>query len=971
MTENVSIRLQARDEASPRIREIEQRLQALGRDPIPVDVSVDESSIDTAERRLQGLGSLRLVPSVDMSGVLGDIGRVRDAFQDAVRVDPRVDFGRVERDIRGIGSLLRRELQQQARVSLDADIDVSGSYYGVVPGRPIQPQGGKGGKGGKGRQSFLPPGVVNFDPDDFSPEALEYLDDLYLVEAGWGRALQFLPQAARWSWSQAGRPFRYLRDRWEWYAGGRSRTGELVDEKTGRTYQYRRPGVAEEAVETVGRVGAGGARRVVETAGAVAVGVPVANWITGVVESAWDRVAGGEDDAAEVLEPETNPRSAVLLALDQEDEARRRLRGRTGLTDIEARLSQLGRVTGLTNRQGAQYLEFLTRGDPRLADEAAELYLHYYRRQLLRPGGGIPDKNEVLQEIFESLFEEGAAYTLAEQGGLHRQFAERLALPRLQGEFSAALGLHPSITVPFDDVVGGVGLGRSITVQALEGVVQDADVSGDLIGSILANQKGQAARALERVLQTKLEENVRARTEAAYNKLVQDDYKGALEALRGLDISPDLLATLEAADRFTALTREDFTRTQQLLTPFAGVPGAFRRQAEAGVDLLASQEGRLRLAEDLSLRAEDRVVRGGYGDRLAASVYNELDVVEEVRRATGLTAGDLYTIGSTDRAGQFGYLDEALERLEAGRLERLRASQAELDRQTLAGVDRYDLESGFGFGLGFADGGYVALGPAPNLGRTQDDFVAAAQERDRDVAVRRASLQRRLNRAAEIPDEWPYTASDWDYRLGQILREVGYNTQTSQSFSEFGGAVVPRAGGIVAGSLVQDRLATLGGAWAGPIGAGVGYLAGAATERLLEGIYDSLTTGDGWLARLVGRGDGSGDSTDGVAEADAAFWGTARLRSSRAVRASQLTSADSADFAASVRGGFSAPWLNTDLNGRAEPTGGENPPVVLNVNIEKIEANDPVAAGDQLIGMLEEAARDGRFWASHGIGNTQ
>ena len=99
------------------------------------------------------------------------------------------------------------------------------------------------------------------------------------------------------------------------------------------------------------------------------------------------------------------------------------------------------------------------------------------------------------------------------------------------------------------------------------------------------------------------------------------------------------------------------------------------------------------------------------------------------------------------------------------------------------------------------------------------------------------------------------------------LLSLSRNIATAETPGQFVSRGVSQTAGIGASHLIA-------GAVAGPVGIGLAAVGGAVTERLLGGILDSLTTGEGWLADLVGlsRGD--------VSAAEAAALGDERVSSS-------------------------------------------------------------------------------------------
>ena len=805
------------------LRPNEERLQEVLRaagQGIDISVNLDVSS---AENRIEGL-------SQDLA--------------EGMRADVRLDVSAAERAIAGLGSRLERELRQQARVSLDADVNVSVQQgAGVVPGRPIQPQGGKGGKGGKGGQSFLPPGVVDFDPNDFSPEALDYLDDLNAQDAAFG-VWPYVSRGAQWAGSlftraravvNEARSFRELdpeRTSWLgslWYAARGSARG-AVGAETGRRVGGRvlgwglgtgvPLGFAGYAFWPWGDDGASQAEEVYDEA---------TRGFTGTVQGPAAFV-GGLDAGESQL--------ARALGLDPSVAANRGL--------IRNLTENYAGATGADRGRATEILRLIAGSRSRSAfTGAVGLFRGIEALQLSIEGedgtaAGVSDR---LKDIFrdpnglESILEERvpshvSALYLGEN--VDAEVRRRLSLDRLADIPETAYAKQVREQVQAERVAqffGTAGYGQDlVTDYANPGLQLARRLRSASVGASLAAQEYLGRLFISPDALPEASEILSRFVELGVDKRLSGDLAQLVESFRDPEERERLRAEVDTQAK-TFAAQAKFLTGGDLFNEVVG-----QQEYSQSVRTAVGIEHQADLFER-SIERGGR--RSGYLDYLEREGVDPVSVLERAYEHVSLAAKAEF-----DDAGQAGLqldpsriddfvqaLDEEIDRLYSGRLE--------LAEQIVAGRG-----SGGGSGGGFSrgDASYV-----PGEGGATWTGVGGAvhygywsRGGQWDIAGRRASIQRRLNRAAEIPDEWPYEPGQWDLRLQQIFSELGYQTNATRSFAEFRDRAVPRAGGIIASGLVQDRLAQVGGVWGGPVGAGVGFVAGSVAERLLGEAVDLL-----------------------------------------------------------------------------------------------------------------------------------
>ena len=629
----------------------------------------------------------------------------------------------------------------------------------------------------------------------------------------------------------------------------------------------------------------------------------------------------------------TDPAEAREIA----DFERRRLERQRH--QLATNISELGRLTGLSPDQAREYLGFLGRGDNRLVDDAAELYLLYYSQFLREPGRGIPSPVDVLAEIYSGVNREGDAFNFFE-GSQYPQIAALTALPRQQGLYAAGLGLHPELQVPWDDLgVGGVAYGRSIQRTGLEQGI--AAVRPDILRFATENAQLTLGREIQRALQTNLEGRFRTQTEAALTAVQQGDLTGAADQLLGgitegvYDAS--LLEALQVASSFQRLTPEDFNTLRTGL-------GGYVRPFTPSIDF-DTREAALVVEQSSLLYGQQNADQVVYQARRRRLGFTQAEIDANIASNEGRGAG--YDFSALLPQAQLDTQNRALDRLEAARdraEHQDRILQAEWE-QRQAALQRYETPlllppvgawRTYVPAAGPGGGGYTIPAPGapgPRITReglappglyldTRQSRAAIWQDLDRAAAARAAgpdlvsdqeydALTRAL--LLDIGIEAPYLRAQeppWEraqvqaaavlaqggYQLGRRPRDISYQS----------------VGDLVANSAGVGVATYIGTAAGGPWGAALGAFTGGLTEALLGEAVDLL-------------GDIAGFSRPKVAEADVSIFGTERISSSRAI-----------------------------LDGIVQP-------VALTVNIGKVEANDPAALVDRLEPVLEDRIARGTF----------
>ena len=123
-------------------------------------------------------------------------------------------------------------------------------------------------------------------------------------------------------------------------------------------------------------------------------------------------------------------------------------------------------------------------------------------------------------------------------------------------------------------------------------------------------------------------------------------------------------------------------------------------------------------------------------------------------------------------------------------------------------------------------------------------------------------------RLAALPGPTAWYQSRWAQQIGTNLADNIRRADFSSGagWRQFGTSTAAQSAGIYVSQATAGALTPAGG-----------QIAGSITERLLGEILESLTTGDGWLARIVGLGEAQ------VAPADVDAFGTRRVSSSASI----------------------------------------------------------------------------------------
>ena len=191
------------------------------------------------------------------------------------------------------------------------------------------------------------------------------------------------------------------------------------------------------------------------------------------------------------------PAAAAAAIVGGQRQTRQRTAALLGGTEEqrEEAIRLLSRITGLDRAGATRLLFIVAQGDPRLVNNAAELYLLVQQALTEQQLGSPATPAQVLDAIQQGLREEGAFFQIAEAGGFPAGFVDEVSLPTLQGAFSEAAGLPDQLRIAPDDVRGGTALFRSITAEGVERGL------GDAAGSIEDTHPGHWQRTA-RLLQS-------------------------------------------------------------------------------------------------------------------------------------------------------------------------------------------------------------------------------------------------------------------------------------------------------------------------------------------------------------------------------------------------------------------------------------------------------------------------------------
>lgn len=504
--------------------------------------------------------------------------------------------------------------------------------------------------------------------------------------------------------------------------------------------------------------------------------------------------------------------------------------------ELSLALEQIAAITGLSDTQAERLLLIVGQGDPRLVDDAVDLYLLYENALADQNLGRVPAPEEVLQAIYEGRQEEGALFAFAESGGVPGDIADIVSQPRLEGEFSRALGLDPSITVAPDDIgPGAFRLYRSIVTEATEEAVGSA--RGSIRRRALSNREAQVGRSIQRLIANTQDERLRARLRGAETAVAGRDPTLAGQEANQLAIllqqlseageagalTPDIVNVIQGLRGFERLTPERFRSAEQALAPLI-------RDYQRPTIALGTTRGGIAppqteleaVTENIQAQADRREALVGFREALEGSGFTRGDVGVEVQRLFGITPAELEALGAQEPGAANDLRQRALDRLLRERSDAARA----------AGRPQ---RSAFGDSARFLGGGFRrqdlvgAPGRASRFGDASRFLGGGASTRDFLRSFRPAE-------GAAVAPLGP-SANDLALQsLTQTLSRGAFGVGTGQ---ESPLDLAAAGGGAYLGTLV-------GTAIGGPLGGIAGNFVGGAATRLLE-------EANSWLSGIFGN----------------------------------------------------------------------------------------------------------------------
>lgn len=571
-------------------------------------------------------------------------------------------------------------------------------------------------------------------------------------------------------------------------------------------------------------------------------------------------VAGGAvayeflDVGTGLPEEELSGTAAAAAVAGAREEVRRRSEDLLGGTEEQRTeaYDRLSQITGLSRAQAERYLTILAEGDPRLVDDAAELFLLYQNALTDQELGVPPSPDEVLRAIFEGTREEGAAFSFAERGGVPAGFVDLVSLPTIYGRFSREAGLDPSLTVAFDDIRGGTELGRSITREAIETGVQRA--GPQVRQRAISNQLENLARQLQRQSSETTDARLIGRLEAARTFAESGDVRGATtraisavrEAQQSGALDPGLLNIRQAAQQLQQLTEADFEAARGVLGDLV------RPYQRPEIDLTrtdATQEERRADVDNIRAQADRREGQRLFDEALSGSGFTRQQVHTEVQRVEGITPDEMARLAAQEPGAAAQILQGALDRLDRARRERQRGR----DRAARRRLERLQAESPFnvrGRRSFLSEAAFGFDAPLDDVLR----FYGAADFGDDGGA----GLFTDADFTFDNFGQDLFTDRDFDFGLGQRQVQT-FQSPADRAFFQSLALGAPGVGGAAFrggfGRGVGQLVASSAGAYAGTaIGAAIGGPAGAALGGLAGGAVEGLLTeANEWLSGIFGN----------------------------------------------------------------------------------------------------------------------
>ena len=544
---------------------------------------------------------------------------------------------------------------------------------------------------------------------------------------------------------------------------------------------------------------------------------------------------GGELRGGVADELSTTARAAAVIG-EQQAVTRRTgpLLGGTVSQRDEA-IAALGQVTGLDEAGATRYLSILAQGDPRLVDNAPELYLLVRNALTEQQLGNPPTPAQVLDAIQQGLREEGGFFSLAESGGFPEEFVDAVSVPTLAGAFTRAAGLPDQLRIQPDDVRGGTALYRSVSAEAIEDVLGQqgirTGIRQEAITNELQNFSNQITLALGETDNETLRQSLRAVQGATRDALFSSDFSGLRDTIGTLfeaigqvfgdeqgALTPTFRDIRRAGERIrsTPLTEQSFERATGLLRPLVR---PFDRER---INFAATGEGRVVAADFVRLQIDEEQEGLQYGRALRASGIPE----EEVNAEAGLSEDRIAILRDSDPG--------ELTRIRQAALDRLIRRREQAEREARRSARISDITpSGFGDLYGPVDRfSQDLLDAEPIISDVTpsgfDALYGPVDEFSVDLAT--ARTQDRLYGRGRVGGPSPVA-----FGFTEGLRALQGGLLSGQG----AGRTLAQAGGLGFGAYV-------GTAIGGPLGGVAGQFAGQALTPLLEEANE-------WLSGIFGN----------------------------------------------------------------------------------------------------------------------
>ena len=502
----------------------------------------------------------------------------------------------------------------------------------------------------------------------------------------------------------------------------------------------------------------------------------------------------------------------------------------------EEAIRLLSRVTGLDRASATRLLSIVAEGDPRLVDNAAELYLLVQQALTEQQLGSPATPAQVLDAIQQGLREEGAFFQIAEAGGFPAGFVDEVSLPTLQGAFSGALGLPDQLRIAPDDVRGGTALFRSITAEGVERGLETPRVQSRIRTRAIGNQLQDFSNQISRLSRETQNQNLRASLQRVQNVISSEgageQFDAAVADLgqvltqEGLR-TPEFVNVLRAGEDI-GLRLEDFERTRAALSPLVRRdPNLIRQDLIAGVDLPATQEGRVVAADVARFEIDRDQAQARYDTALQASGFTQ----DEVDARAGLTAERIATLQTGDPEQLIAYRQAALDEMIREREEAARQARAAQQRPQRRRSGREVLRARRQARIRARGAELAAQGPlAPDV-----------------VSLEAAGIEPALlgaidARGLALPED-DLSLPAREQLIGAGLEDL-FRLGPAVGRGEIGaGGLAAQAGGAAFGRFVGGGAGALFG---GPAGAIAGQFAGQAATSLLE-------EANNWLSGIFGN----------------------------------------------------------------------------------------------------------------------